>query len=58
MNGTMLRSKTESAAVNYENDCTYNTEKNLSAFSMAAVGGSILINVGIVIYAVISAIAA
>ena len=58
MNGTMLRSKTENAAVNHVNDCTYNTEKNLSAFSMAAVGGSILINVGIVIYAVISAIAA
>ena len=57
MNGTMLTSKTESAAVNYENDCISNTEKNLSAFSMAAVGGSILINVGIVIYAVISAIA-
>ena len=58
MNGTMLTSKRECAAVNYENECVSNAEKNLSAFSMVAVGGSILINVGIVIYAVISAFAA
>ena len=58
MNGTMLRSKRDGAASARENEVASYEEKNLSAFSMAAVGGSIIINLGIVIYAVICAIAA
>ena len=58
MNGTMLRSKRDGAAAACENEVASYEEKNLSAFSMAAVGGSIIINLGIVIYAVICAIAA
>ena len=57
MNGTMLRSKRDGAAAR-ENEVAFYEEKKLSAFSMAAVGGSIIINLGIVIYAVICAIAA
>ena len=57
MNGTMLTLKRD-AAVSCENEGTFYGEKKLSAFSMAAVGGSIIINLGIVIYAVICAVAA
>ena len=57
MNGTMLTLKRD-AAVACENEGASYEEKKLSAFSMAAVGGSIIINLGIVIYAVICAIAA
>jgi formate/nitrite transporter FocA (FNT family) len=55
MNGTML---TDKMTVKYENEGERYEEKKLSAYSMAAVGGSIIINIGIVIYAVISAIIA
>ena len=55
MNGTML---TDKMTVKYENEGEHYEEKKLSAYSMAAVGGSIIINIGIVIYAVISAIIA
>ena len=58
MNGTMLTIKRENASAGYEKEGGYYEEKRLSAFSMAAVGGSIIINLGIVIYAVISAILA
>ena len=55
MNGTML---TDKMTVKCENRNSICEEKKLSAYSMAAVGGSIIINLGIVIYAVISAIVA
>ena len=56
MNGTMLTLKRDNAAAECENDGMIYEEKKLSAYSMVAVGGSIIINLGIVIYAVISAI--
>ena len=53
MNGTML---TDNMTVKCENKNSICEEKKLSAYSMAAVGGSVIINIGIVIYAVISAV--
>lgn len=58
MNGTMLTVKKDNATVTCENESGLYEEKKLSAYSMAAVCGSIIINIGIVIYAVISTIVA
>ena len=58
MNGTMLTVKRDNATEICENESVHYEEKKLSAYSMAAVCGSIIINVGIVIYAVISTVVA